>query len=361
MAAVSGDVRRRAHTFSTDLFDYTLPIDRIAQVPLEPRDASQLLHLGRDGSIGDHAFTELPDLLRAGDLLVANDTRVRAARLRGTLADGGAAEVLLLERLQGDRFTALVRPGRRLRTGAVMRHGDSLHVTVVGPAPGHPGARVVTVEADGDIEEAIAHAGEAPLPPYIHTPLGDPSRYQTVYATGAPASAAAPTAGLHFTPRVRDSLAARGVSWATVQLDVGLGTFASITAADISAHRMHAERCTLPEPTARLIDDTRARGGRVIAVGTTAVRTLESHVDTAGRPRAGTMSTDLFITPTFSFSVVDGLLTNFHQPRSSLLVLLAAFVGADRWRDAYRHALDHGYRFLSFGDCMLCWRGDPLA
>lgn len=356
MAAVTGEARHRAPAFATDLFDYTLPIERIAQVPLEPRDSARLLHLGRDGSIGDHVFTALPDLLRRGDLLVANDTRVRAARLRGTLAGGGTAEVLLLERLEQGRFTALVRPGRRLRTGAVMRSGDSLRVRVVGPAPGHPGARVVTVETDGDVEQAIAGAGEAPLPPYIHTPLDDASRYQTVYATGDPASAAAPTAGLHFTQSVRTALTERGVGWATVQLDVGLGTFAPITAADIRTHRMHAERCTVPSLTASLIEEAHAEGRRVIAVGTTAIRTLESHVDAAGRPRPGTMSTDLFITPGHSFSVVDGLLTNFHQPRSSLLVLLAAFVGTERWRDAYAHALESGYRFLSFGDCMLCWR-----
>jgi S-adenosylmethionine:tRNA ribosyltransferase-isomerase len=357
VVAVSGDVRRRAGAFSTDRFDYALPVERIAQTPLEPRDASRLLHLGSDGSVDDHVFTALPELLRAGDLLVANDTRVRAARLRGTLANGGAAEVLLLERLQPGRFTALVRPGRRLRTGAVMRAGEALRVIVDGPAPGHPGARLVTVEADGDVEDAIARGGEAPLPPYIHNDLDDASRYQTVYATGEPASAAAPTAGLHFTESVRSALSERGVGWATVQLDVGLGTFAPISAADIRAHRMHSEHCTLPEPTVSLIEERRSRGGRVVAVGTTAVRTLASHVDAAGRPRPGTMSTELFITPGHRFSVVDGLLTNFHQPRSSLLVLLAAFVGADHWRHAYRHALDNGYRFLSFGDCMLCWRG----
>ncbi len=361
MVAVSGDVRRRADAFSADLFDYTLPVDRIAQTPLEPRDASRLLHLGSDGSIDDHLFTELPALLRAGDLLVANDTRVRAARLRGMLANGGAAEVLLLDRLEPGRFTALVRPGRRLRSGARLRCDDALTVTVEAPAPGHPGARVVSVEADGDIEDAIACAGEAPLPPYIHTPLADASRYQTVYATGDAASAAAPTAGLHFTPAVRTALEERGVGWASVQLDIGLGTFAPMTATDIRTHRMHAERCTLPQTTASIIEETHAHGGRVIAVGTTAVRTLESHVDGSGRPRAGTMSTELFIAPGHRFSVVDGLLTNFHQPRSSLLVLLAAFVGADQWRHAYRHALDNGYRFLSFGDCMLCWRGGAAA
>jgi S-adenosylmethionine:tRNA ribosyltransferase-isomerase len=243
-----------------------------------------------------------------------------------------------------------------LHVGARVTVGKGLRVTVTGPAAGHPGARLVTLETDGDVESAIAGAGEAPLPPYIHDRLSDPERYQTVYATGEAASAAAPTAGLHFTAPVHEALADRGIGWATIQLDVGLGTFAPITAADVRTHRMHSERCTLPGATAARIDETQAAGGRVIAVGTTVVRTLESHVDGAGRLEPGTMSTDLFITPRHRFAVVDGLLTNFHQPRSSLLVLLAAFAGDGAWRRAYDHALGHGYRFLSFGDCMLCWR-----
>jgi S-adenosylmethionine:tRNA ribosyltransferase-isomerase len=355
MAAVGEETRHRAPALPTALFDYALPAERIAQTPVEPRDASRLLHVERAGALADRVFTDLPRLLRPGDLLVANDTRVRAARLHGTGDDGSDAEVLLLERLGGERFTALVRPGRRLHTGATVTVGDALRVTVAGPAPGHPGARVVTVSGRTDVETAIAELGEAPLPPYIRTPLDDPRRYQTVYATGEPASAAAPTAGLHFTARVRDALARRGVGWATLQLDVGLGTFAPITTADVRSHRMHAERCTLPAATAAAVQDARAHGGRVVAVGTTVVRTLESLVERDGGLRPGAVSTGLFITPGHRFGVVDGLLTNFHQPRSSLLVLLAAFVG-DSWRGAYQHALAHGYRFLSFGDCMLCWR-----
>jgi S-adenosylmethionine:tRNA ribosyltransferase-isomerase len=357
MAMVSDDTRERAPALPTELFDYALPTARIAQVPLEPRDASRLLHVGAGGALTDHSFTDLPGLLRPGDLLVANDTRVRAARLRGRRDDGGPAEILLLERLDGDRFTALVRPGRRLRVGARVIVGDSLRVTVVGAAPGHAGARVVSLAGVGDIEALIASLGEAPLPPYIHAPLADPQRYQTLYAAGHPASAAAPTAGLHFTPRVHEALAARGIGWDTLQLDVGLGTFSPITAADVRGHRMHAERCTLPSATAARIDEARSAGGRVIAVGTTVVRTLESFVDERAALRPGTVSTELFITPGHRFGVVDGLLTNFHQPRSSLLVLLAAFLDGDTWRRAYEHALSAEYRFLSFGDCMLCWRG----
>ncbi len=341
---------------ATDLFDYALPSERIAQTPVEPRDSARLLHLGPRGALSDHVFTELPGLLRPGDLLVANDTRVRAARLRGRREDGGRAEVLLLEHLDARRFTALVRPGRRLREGMWVRVSDGLRISIAGPAPGHAGARLVTLECDEDVEAVIAAAGEPPLPPYIRAPLADTERYQTVYAAGEPTSAAAPTAGLHFTEHVRAALAGRGVGWCTVQLDVGLGTFAPITAADLGAHRMHAERCTLPAATAACIAQTRAAGGRVVAIGTTVVRTLESHVDERGELQPGTRSTDLFITPGHRFQAVDGLLTNFHQPRSSLLVLLAAFLGERHWRRVYDHALARGYRFLSFGDCMLCWR-----
>jgi S-adenosylmethionine:tRNA ribosyltransferase-isomerase len=361
MAMVSARAADAAAGYATDAYEYRLPLDRIAQLPLEPRDSSRLLRVLPGGDLADHAFRDLPDLLRDGDLLIANDTRVRAARLRGRREDGGPAEVLLLERLDRSRFTALVRPGRRLHGGARVTVGEVLRVTVAGPAPGHPGARVVDLETTGDVEAAIAAAGEAPLPPYITTPLADPQRYQTVYASGEPASAAAPTAGLHFTAAVHVALARRGIGWATVQLDVGLGTFAPITASDVRSHRMHSERCTLPLATAVRIDRARAGGGRVIAVGTTAVRTLESHVDAAGRLQPGTVSTELFITPGHRFTAVDGLLTNFHQPRSSLLVLLAAFAGDRTWRRAYDHALAHGYRFLSFGDCMLCWRENAGA
>jgi S-adenosylmethionine:tRNA ribosyltransferase-isomerase len=361
MAVVSDETRDTAPAMPADLFDYPLPAERIAQTPLEPRDTSRLLHLDPGGVLTDHVFTELPDLLRPGDLLVANDTRVRAARLQGRTEGGGHAEVLLLERIDASRFTALVRPGRRLRDGSHVRVGELLHVTVVGPAPGHPGARVVVLEADGDVESAIAGVGEAPLPPYIRTPLTDARRYQTLYATGPPASAAAPTAGLHFTAGVQEELTRRGIGWTTLQLDVGLGTFAPITVDDVRSHRMHAERCALPAETAARVEEARAASGRVIAVGTTVVRTLESHVDESGVLQPGTLATDLFITPGHRFRVVDGLLTNFHQPRSSLLVLLAAFAGDEAWRSAYDHALARGYRFLSFGDCMLCCRDGSLS
>lgn len=341
----------------TSDFDYALPPERIAQTPIEPRDASRLLHLCPDGVIEDRRFSELPQLLNAGDLVVVNQTRVRAARLLGAREDGGDAEVLLLRRLDGDVFSALVRPGRRLHAGATVRVADELRIDVLAREQGHPGARTVAVHtAHGtDVEASIARHGQPPLPPYIHQKLTDPARYETVYASGSPASAAAPTAGLHFSNAVRDALAARGIGWATLELEVGLGTFAPITAETVEAHRMHEERFVVPDATVAAIEHSRAAGGRVVAVGTTVVRALESCAANPGRGGASG-ATQLFITPGHRFRSVDGLLTNFHQPRSSLLVLLASFIGVDEWRRVYEHALSARYRFLSFGDCMLCWR-----
>ncbi len=345
-------------------FDYDLPEARIAQRPLEPRDAARLLHLAPGGALEDRRFTDLPTLLRPGDLLVVNETRVRAARLRCIRPGGGAAEVLLLSRITGagdGRFSALVRPGRRLREGVVVEAPGGLRVTVGAPQPGHPGARVVTVTSpDGiDVDTAVERAGTVPLPPYIRESLDDPGRYQTLFSeAGPPESAAAPTAGLHFTPAVLEALGARGVETARVRLEVGLATFAPIRSLRVEDHPMHAERFSLPAATAAAVAATRRRGGRVVAVGTTATRVLESRPLPGGLVEAGEGSTDLYLRPGRPPQVVDGLLTNFHQPRSSLLVLLAAMVG-DRWREAYEHALGAGYRFLSFGDCMLCWRQGP--
>ena len=340
----------------TSAFDYELPRDRIAQQPLANRDASRLLHVAAAGGLGDHRFAELPSLLRPGDLLVANDTRVRRARLRGTTGGGRAVELLVLAHIEGSTFSCLARPARHLVAGTEVRIDAELRATVTAVAGGHEGERLVRFEsAHGDVDGAIEAAGEPPLPPYIQRRLEDPERYQTVYASGVAASAAAPTAGLHFTPPVMRALGPRGIGWATVSLDVGLATFAPIRSERIDAHRMHRERFRLPAATAAAINRTRDSGGRVIAVGTTVVRVLESCAAAGGvAARAG--STELFIRPGHAFAVVDGLLTNFHQPRSSLLVLLAAFMGVERWRAAYAHALASGYRFLSFGDCMLCWR-----
>jgi S-adenosylmethionine:tRNA ribosyltransferase-isomerase len=340
----------------TAAFEYQLPEDRIAQEPLQRRDASRLLLVGANGELTDHRFAEVPSLLRPGDLCVVNDTRVRAARLRGRRSDDGVAELLVVRKETPSDYTCLVRPARRIAAGERVRVGDELDAVVVGPAPGHAGARLVRFSArDGNVDAAIERTGEAPLPPYIHAHLADATRYQTVYATGAGESAAAPTAGLHFTAGVMEQLRERGVDWAVVRLEVGLSTFAPMRSDDIAEHEMHEERYLLPEEAAHAITAARRRGGRVIAIGTTVVRVLESCVDADGRVHPGAGATRLFVTPGHRFRAIDGLLTNFHQPRSTLLVLLAAFTGAQRWRVAYEHALRSGYRFLSFGDCMLCW------
>jgi S-adenosylmethionine:tRNA ribosyltransferase-isomerase len=336
-------------------FDYPLPAERIAQEPLGERDASRLLHLTPDGGMEDRSFRELPGLLRAGDLLVVNDTRVRRARLACVDGSGRDIELLVLAREDGGAYQCLARPARLAAPGAVLRIGADLLATVVARSATHTGGRTVRFDTD-DPDAAIERAGTAPLPPYIHSTLQDPERYQTTYATGDPDSAAAPTAGLHFTASVIEQLRAADIGWATVRLDVGLATFAPIRTDRVEDHPMHEERYALPAATVDAIERTRHAGGRVVAVGTTVVRVLETCAQDGARLRAGAGSTSLFIQPGHCFLAVDGLLTNFHQPRSSLLVLLAGFIGDQRWRSAYAHALGAEYRFLSLGDCMLCWR-----
>jgi len=338
-------------------FDYELPAPRIAQTPPARRDASRLLHVAADAVLSDRCFADLPQLLSPGDLLVANDTRVRRARLLGTRSDGGRAEILVLERVGDATFSCLVRPGRRLPVGSRVTIGDGLAATVEAAARDHDGARTVRFEGHrGELEAAFERLGAMPLPPYIHGRLDDAERYQTLYARGDSTSAAAPTAGLHFTPEVMKRLRARGVGWATVSLDIGLATFARIRSDDVNSHVMHEERFTLPPATAAAVERTRRDGGRVVSVGTTTLRVLETCATPAGTVTPASGVTRLFVRPGHEFQAVDALLTNFHQPRSSLLVLLAAFIGQAAWRNAYAHALRSGYRFLSFGDCMLCWR-----
>ncbi len=336
-------------------FDYPLPAERIAQQPLAERDASRLLHVREDGRLEDRRFTDLPALLRSGDLLVVNDTRVRRARLHGHDAAGRDVELLVLERGAGGSYACLARPARLAAPGAVLRFGADLRATVDAVSDEHPGGRTVTFDTE-DADAAIEQAGTAPLPPYIHAELNDPDRYQTLYATGSPDSAAAPTAGLHFSKPVIERLRSEGIGWATVRLDVGLATFAPIRTERVEEHRIHEERFELHEGAASAIEQTRRAGGRVIAVGTTVVRVLETCASDEGLAHAGSGRTRLFIRSGHRFRVVDGLVTNFHQPRSSLLVLLASFIGEERWRSAYAHALRAEYRFLSLGDCMLCWR-----
>jgi S-adenosylmethionine:tRNA ribosyltransferase-isomerase len=331
-------------------FDYDLPGERIAQTPIEPRHASRLLDT-RD--LSDHVFLDLPGLLRSGDLLVVNRTRVRAARLIGTKRQtGGRVEALLVRRFDDGSWEAMVRPARRLRAGAALRFGDLAATVESEPADG-----VVRLSIDADpseVEEAIEAVGEVPLPPYITEPLADPTRYQTMFAE-RPGSAAAPTAGLHFTQDVLERLSARGIELATVDLDVGLATFRPIASERIEDHAMHSERCRIDESAAAAIAECRQRGGRVVAVGTTVVRTLETFGRGDATVETGERDTDLYLRPGSRFDVVDLLVTNFHLPRSSLLVLIEAFMG-ERWRTAYQVALERGYRFLSFGDAMLAER-----
>jgi S-adenosylmethionine:tRNA ribosyltransferase-isomerase len=329
-------------------FKYQLPDSAIAQEAIEPRHDSRLLDT-RDMS--DHRFLDLPSLLHPGDLLVVNETRVRAARLSGRRRDtGGSVELLVLEARQDGLWEALARPSRRLRPGIGIEMEAFTATIVEGP---DEGMVVIDLEAS-DVEAAIAQAGKVPLPPYFHGALDDPDRYQTMFARNI-GSAAAPTAGLHFTPEVAAGLQQRDIEIAPVDLHVGIDTFRPIAAEQIEDHVMHTEWCSIPEVTAAAIAATRVRGGRVVAVGTTVVRTLETFAEGDGTVSAGEGETSLFLTPGADFRVVDVLVTNFHVPGSTLVVLVAAFMG-DRWREAYQIALERGYRFLSFGDAMLAER-----
>lgn len=325
-----------------DDFDYELPPAAIAQRPAEPRDSSRLLVAGEE--LVDTSFAKFADYLREGDLLVLNDTRVRAARLVGTRPGGGRVELLML-RPHGPEWEALARPARKLRTGMHL-HFDGLAAEVVSVA----GEGRVRVRLDSSVpEDSIAAAGSVPYPPYIVEGPADSERYQTVYATTV-GSAAAPTAGLHFTPELLERIRARGVRVATISLEIGLDTFRPINVEHIEDHEMHTEQFEIPETTVTAIGAARSAGGRVVAVGTTTVRALESAVDEAGKLRPGHAATGLFITPGYRPAVVDALLTNFHMPRSSLVVMVAALLPS--WRAVYRHAIEAGYRFLSFGDAM---------
>ena len=333
-------------------FDYDLPDERIAQTPIEPRDSARLLVAG--DPIRHLHVTDLPDLLLPGDLVVVNETRVIPARLKLKRATGGAAEVLLLEATNGARteWEALVRPGKKLRIGEELlagdrplvrigertEAGDTFSVTLLGPTDG--ATSLDTLETHG----------EMPLPPYITARLDDPERYQTVYAR-EPGSAAAPTAGLHFTPELFERLDERGIRRAAVELVVGLDTFQPISTDDPLDHPMHTERYRVPPETMQACLDTRAAGGRVVAVGTTAVRALESAA------KSGELSgrTKLFIHQGFDWQLVDVLMTNFHLPKTTLLMMIDAFVGLV-WRELYAEALLEQYRFLSFGDAMLLER-----
>jgi S-adenosylmethionine:tRNA ribosyltransferase-isomerase len=333
-------------------FDYTLPPELIAQAPLPQRDASRLLVLDRGApGLAHRGFRDFPDLVRAGDVVVVNDSRVIPARLLARRAGGGKAEVLLVAREDGGTWRALVKPGSRVRVGSVLHLDGEDRVEVVAHLAA--GARRVRLEGPGGADAVLGRRGRVPLPPYIRrdpTAL-DVERYQTVYAA-APGSVAAPTAGLHFTPAVLEALRRRGAVVARVTLHVGPGTFRPVTASDPAAHRLDPEWYVVPPDAAAAVGAARERGGLVWAVGTTVTRTLESSAEPGRAVRAGFGWTSLFIRPGHTFRVVDRMLTNFHLPRSTLLMLVSAFAGRELVLDAYREAIRERYRFYSYGDAM---------
>ncbi|RMF84334.1 MAG: tRNA preQ1(34) S-adenosylmethionine ribosyltransferase-isomerase QueA [Nitrospirae bacterium] len=337
-----------------DLFDYELPPERIAQRPAEPRDAARLLRLDRaTGAVSHHRFRELPELLAPGDLLVVNDTRVVPARLRGTKESGGRVEILLSRPAGEGRWEALVRGRTRVGTRLELA-GGALTATVEGIGEGP--IRLLRLDPAEGLEAALEAHGEVPLPPYIDRPEGataeDRAWYQTVFAA-APGAVAAPTAGLHFTPELLRRLAERGIERAAVTLHVGPGTFRPVEARRVEEHRMESERYAVAPEAAEAIEAARRAGRRIVACGTTVTRVLESLWRRHGGIVAGSGETDLFLYPGARFGIVGGLITNFHLPRSTLLMLVAAFAGREPVLAAYAEALRAGYRFYSYGDAMV--------
>jgi S-adenosylmethionine:tRNA ribosyltransferase-isomerase len=341
----------------TDDFDYDLPSGLIAQHPADPRDSCRLLVVDRaSGQIDDRTFRDVREYLRPGDLLVVNETRVLPARLKGAKLDtGGAAEVLLLRQRYGDTWECLVKPGRRLRPGARITFGDDALTGLVVDIVDEAGTRLIQFTTPGGRRflDVVHEIGEMPLPPYVTSSLDDPEQYQTVFSAEE-RSAAAPTAGLHFTEELLDELQRDGVHLAKVELDIGLDTFRPVAEDDPRLHRIHTEHFRVPPWSAEAVNGTRRRGGRVFAVGTTVVRALESAWDEGTglvEPREG--PTSLYILPGYRFHAVDALVTNFHVPRSTLLLLVSAFAGRDLVMEAYSRAMEERFRFLSLGDAML--------
>ena len=336
----------------TSDFYYDLPEELIAQTPIEQRDTSRLMKVDRaTGAVEHRHFYELPDFLRPGDCLILNNSRVLPARLLGQrLPGGGACEVLLLIDRGERTWECLVRPGRKMRTGAKLSFGDGLLTAeVVGEVEG--GNRLVRFDYECIFLEVLEQLGKMPLPPYIKEELQDRERYQTVYSKVV-GSAAAPTAGLHFTPELLEKISAMGVEIGYVTLHVGLGTFRPVKEENITDHEMHSEYCVIPQETADLINRTKARGGRVICVGTTSCRTLESWANEDGSMEAKAGWTSIYIYPGYRFKVMDGLVTNFHLPESTLIMLVSAFAGREEVLAAYEEAVRERYRFFSFGDAM---------
>jgi S-adenosylmethionine:tRNA ribosyltransferase-isomerase len=343
------------------LFDFHLPEELIAQSPLEQRTSSRLLTLNRrTGEVQHHTFADLASYLRPGDLLVLNDTRVLPARLYGVKPDTGAKmEVLLLRQEEGDQWRALVKPAKRAKIGATIFFSDAQHPTLRGTvvAEGEQGERTIRFDYEGVFLEQLEKLGEMPLPPYIHERLTEKERYQTVYAKND-GSAAAPTAGLHFTKPFMEQLQLQGVDIAYVTLHVGLGTFRPVSVDDVHAHKMHEEYYEVSKQTIAAIQRTKQQGGRVIAVGTTSCRTLETvaqKVDLHAPAEAVSGWTDIFIYPGYTFKWVDAMTTNFHLPKSTLMMLISALAGREHVMAAYEAAIEEKYRFFSFGDAMFIY------
>ncbi len=334
-------------------FYYDLPKERIAQTPVEPRDHSRLLVMDRfTGEMEHRHFYDIVDYLRPGDLLVINDSRVLPARLYGYKEDTGAhMELLLLEQKENMVWECLAKPGKKAKPGVKLIFGDGLLTGEVVDVK-EDGNRMVKFTCDGNFYSVLDQIGQMPLPPYITEKLQDKERYQTVYSKEL-GSAAAPTAGLHFTPELMDKIRAMGVDFASVTLHVGLGTFRPVKAQEVAEHKMHSEHCLLPKETAEKILKTKANGGRVIAVGTTSCRTLESVATFTGQIQPWEGYTDIFIYPGYEFKVLDGLITNFHLPESTLIMLVSAFAGREHILHAYEEAVKLEYRFFSFGDACL--------
>ena len=332
-------------------FWYDLPEDLIAQTPLQQRDGSRLLCLDREtGAVHHEHFYNIIDHLHSGDCLVMNDSRVLPARLLGHRPTGGAVELLLLRDLGNGQWECLAKPGRKMQAGQEVIFGSGeLRATVSQVL--EDGNRVVQFHYDGIFLEVLERLGKMPLPPYIKEELANQERYQTVYSREV-GSAAAPTAGLHFTPELLDAIRAKGIKTAFVTLHVGLGTFRPVKAEQITQHHMHSEICMMSQDTADILNETKRNGGRVICVGTTSCRTLESLVNEDGIFEAKSRWTDIFIYPGYTFKAMDGLITNFHLPESTLIMLVSAFAGKDRVLAAYEDAVRNRYRFFSFGDAM---------
>ena len=332
-------------------FYYDLPQELIAQTPLEQRDASRLMVLNRQtGEISHRHFHDILDYLNPGDCLVMNDSRVLPARLLGHRPTGGMAEVLLLRDLGNKRWECLVKPGRKLQPGSTVIFGDGELTATVRDVQ-EDGNRVVEFHYEGIFLEILERLGKMPLPPYIKAELADQERYQTVYSREV-GSAAAPTAGLHFTKELLDEIRAKGVKTAFVTLHVGLGTFRPVKAEEITEHHMHSELCMMSAETADILNETRKNGGRIVCVGTTSCRTLESLVGEDGTFCAASRWTDIFIYPGYRFRAMDALITNFHLPESTLVMLVSAFAGREHVLHAYEEAVKERYRFFSFGDAM---------